>query len=775
MPAAGVGALAPLDARALAQSAAQSAVLSPPDGKAYATLDPIEITGHAYAPEALRALTVTVSSVPISTTTWATADVTETLWTTSWTPPGDGVYTITAQIADWAGGTTTETVPAPAITVDTVPPAVLLTTDVISSAGFTGAGYVTVRGLVTDTFGIAGLQVRYNGGPWAGAVVPTPPHAFAAPVWTGSNVPPDGEWATLHARVTDLAGNTAEISRTAWVDAQPPEPVTVTLSYLNASSVQTVITPGATIRDVLAPTLDIAWTGSMSADVVGYLAGWTTSPDLDGALTAYGPLGRVHHQGVGEAQQVYAHVVVVDASGNRTVQTVGPVMVDYEQTPAYAAAAYEGWLDEPCNLIGVDRRAARSGAAETSSTLEQRFYATWTTDTLRLAWAGADWDVDGDLFVYLDIAAGGTSETLNPYVDDAGTHVYLPGVTPTTLPGGVSRAGDPAPAMLADLMVRVSDDATAWLWRWDGSTWVTQTQLAAAQFAYDPALRDGLTDLALPYDLLGLPSDGSGSLGLVAFASEDEAPRTAGLRLWAAMPPQNPVNSTLAGPALAGQADFALARGYLWPALGSGVCPAASEPRHGRYARRDHGAGRHRCPLPGRRPGRALGPDARHAACRRQYGLQFRRYPRPATGDGPGCDLCPDVSQPRQCHRRGCEARGPGALRPAVVGRCGRPAGDHAGGRCRRWRGGRDPARCDRGRGPHRGPRSTCWSTIRPILRAGRPWSGSGSTIRWTPPRRPSTAFKRLTTWCRQHDHAQRLRVRRLGRLRGGPARSDAR
>ncbi len=65
---------------------------------------------------------------------------------------------------------------------------------------------------------------------------------------------------------------------------------------------------------------------------------------------------------------------------------------------------------------------------------------------------------------------------------------------------------------------------------------------------------------------------------MVAFASEDEAPRTAGLRLWAAMPPQNPANSTLAGPALAGQADFALARGYLWPALGAGVCPAAQSP-----------------------------------------------------------------------------------------------------------------------------------------------------------------------------------------------------
>ncbi len=127
---------------------------------------------------------------------------------------------------------------------------------------------------------------------------------------------------------------------------------------------------------------------------------------------------------------------------------MGPVTVDYEQTPAYAPSSDEGWLGEPCNLVGVDRRAARSGAAETSSTPEQRFYATWTTDTLRLAWAGADWDVDGDLFVYLDTAAGGTSETLNPYVDDAETHVYLPGVPPRRCRAASAGPGIPRPRCL---------------------------------------------------------------------------------------------------------------------------------------------------------------------------------------------------------------------------------------------------------------------------------------------------------------------------------------
>jgi len=42
--------------------------------------------------------------------------------------------------------------------------------------------------------------------------------------------------------------------------------------------------------------------------------------------------------------------------------------------------------------------------------------------------------------------------------------------------------------------------------------------------------------------------------------------------------PQNPVNSALAGPVLIGAASFALTRGYLWPTLGSSICPGAQSP-----------------------------------------------------------------------------------------------------------------------------------------------------------------------------------------------------
>lgn len=556
-----------------------SVVLSPPDGVTYATLDPLEITGYARAINALQALTVSVNGAPISVTTWATSDVTETFWSKSWAPPAEGVYTITTQVTDWAGSTTADTAPVPSITVDTTPPVLVLATSVISSADFTDAGYAVVHGLVSDTLGVDRLQVRYNADPWANVQVPTDTTAFTGAAWTGSTTPPDGEWATLHARATDKAGNTTEVSRTVWVDAQPPAPVTMTLSYLDPSSVWRTITAGTTIRDVPAPTLGIAWTGSASGDVVGYLAGWSPSTTPDSTLTPYGPLIREHHQGVGEAQRLYAHLVTVDTVGNRTVQTTGAFYIDYRLTPAYtgegeSGTRYSDWLEEPCNLIGVDRRAAtRNGSGQTLTPPVQRFYATADGSALDLAWTGADWDVDGDLFIYFDTTAGGSAEALNPYLDDIDTHVYLPGVTPPALPGGVNRSGAAAPLMEADRMVWVKDNHTAWLWRWDGSDWVTQTQLSPVQFHYDPALRDGQTELSLSFDLLGLPPDGSSSLRLVAFVSDEDH-----FRLWATMPSQNPVNSAAAGPVFVGTASFALARGYQWPTFGSGTCPGGQSP-----------------------------------------------------------------------------------------------------------------------------------------------------------------------------------------------------
>ena len=161
----------------------------------------------------------------------------------------------------------------------------------------------------------------------------------------------------------------------------------MTLAYTDSLGARTVITPGRTVRDVQSPTLLINWTASDSGDVARYLVGWTVTPTLSvaqiGSLSAYGPTEFEHEQAVGEAQELYAHVIAEDISGNQTVQTLGPIYTDYTGTPAYVAMddregrPYHGWMEDSCNLIGVDRRAARSGPGGAILNAEQKLYLTW--------------------------------------------------------------------------------------------------------------------------------------------------------------------------------------------------------------------------------------------------------------------------------------------------------------------------------------------------------------------------------------------------------------
>ena len=39
---------------------------------------------------------------------------------------------------------------------------------------------------------------------------------------------------------------------------------------------------------------------------------------------------------------------------------------------------------------------------------------TWDSQAIRLNWQGANWDYDGDLFIYLDTVTGGTVKAYRP-------------------------------------------------------------------------------------------------------------------------------------------------------------------------------------------------------------------------------------------------------------------------------------------------------------------------------------------------------------------------
>jgi hypothetical protein len=259
------------------------------------------------------------------------------------------------------------------------------------------------------------------------------------------------------------------------VDVTRPDPVTITLAYTSSLGAYTVVTPGQTIRDVLSPTLLIEWTASSDGSgLSGYMGGWTnepggssqSSPSVDD-LFYHGPADRHHEQKAGEAQAHYAHVVGQDVHGNRYWQTVGPVYTDVPTTPDYiqlpssgeggtgGGETYRGWMQSGCSQIGADRELIRYAQAGQALTDTQRFYATWNTDTLRLAWTGADWNSDGDLFVYLDTAPGGSTVAHNPYTFTAAI----------TLPAQSGRQ------LEADYLIWVKDADTAALMEWNGVAW----------------------------------------------------------------------------------------------------------------------------------------------------------------------------------------------------------------------------------------------------------------------------------------------------------------
>ncbi|MGD8473793.1 MAG: right-handed parallel beta-helix repeat-containing protein, partial [Anaerolineae bacterium] len=127
----------------------------------------------------------------------------------------------------------------------------------------------------------------------------------------------------------------------------------------------------------------------------------------------------------------------------------------------------------------------------------------------------------------------------------------------------------------ADYLVRVEDAESAALLSWDGATWITQTLLSDAQYRLsygqvgDSVLP--VTDIYLPFDLLGIVNPLWAEATMLAVASDEEA-----LQLWTVFPELNLVDSARAvNPlaAVAGAQQYMLVTAYHWQSLGPGLCP----------------------------------------------------------------------------------------------------------------------------------------------------------------------------------------------------------
>jgi hypothetical protein len=350
--------------------------------------------------------------------------------------------------------------------------------------------------------------------------------------------------------VTDITSQEADTQSDFCIVPSPV--VTLTLSVTDGITTTPVL-PGDTVRNPVLTTLVMEWAPSSGASgIASYEAAWSQEATLPapGAMTSYLPGDQlVHEQTAHEASAWFAHLVIVDGVGNRTEQRAGPIYIDAPTTPDYinpddglTPTVYRGWMESGCSQIGTSQEAS----------VEQKMYLTWDAANLRIAWVGADWDVDGDLFIYLDTGPGGAAEAYDPY--GSATSIGLP-----------SEGGN---QLAADYLLVVEDATSATLYSWDGAGWLEDQALASPNYLFE----DGITDLYLPLSWIGSPF----TVRLVALASEDSA-----LRLWAGMPGPNPHNSarsvnSVALPYL--DTPFSLTQNYDWSNVGgSGNCPLAGQ------------------------------------------------------------------------------------------------------------------------------------------------------------------------------------------------------
>ena len=532
--------------------------------------EPTSVTVSTASPAYLRALTVTLDAAPFHAETWASGAVTEAARALDWTPATEGAHVFSAIVADWTGSIASTTI---TITVDTSPPALGITPTVLTGTHFHTPRTLDLTGWVSDTGGAASITGMFGDVTYAAGIEGDMWHA---PIYLGQDALPDGVPTTVTARAVDVAGHATLITESVLVDLVPPSPVTLTLSHAG-----TPLASGATIRAV-SPTLVLAWTpASDGSGLAQYSVDWSTATALTTThvITQVTPAApRLAEHVGGEAQHLTVQLTSQDAHGNAQSQALGPVYVDSPLTPDYIdlpvdpqSGVYQGWMDSGCSLVGVDRRVSRGASGQAALGTEQRFHVTWNEEALRLTWTGANWDTpatgaaedSSDLFIYMDVRAGGAITAVNPYAGD-GPVIYLPGATPS------SQAG----AMGADYLVWVWDAGTAVLLEWTGSEWDLTATLTPAEYRFDASTGGGLTDLYLPFALIGIADPVSATLNMVAFASGQ-----ATLDLWAVMPPDNPVNSDLVvettdDPTVQ---TFALSHSYHWDGLGTGICPNGSD------------------------------------------------------------------------------------------------------------------------------------------------------------------------------------------------------
>jgi hypothetical protein len=200
-----------------------STVLTPTHESALATLDPVNVTGGAYALNYLKSLTLTVNSNVIFTTNWPSNTITDTLWSTTWTPAAEGVYNLVSVAEDWNGALQTQLQPI-SVTVDTQAPSIAFDTTVLTTTHQLSFGRVELTGAASDGIGLEKVAISVDSSALDDA-------SFGTSSWRypwNLGLDPDGQVYSVTAQASD-AVHTTSITGAVTVDIVPPAEVTLYL------------------------------------------------------------------------------------------------------------------------------------------------------------------------------------------------------------------------------------------------------------------------------------------------------------------------------------------------------------------------------------------------------------------------------------------------------------------------------------------------------------------------------------------------------------------
>lgn len=458
---------------------------------------------------------------------------------------------------------------SPTIALDPLAPQVTLATTVITDTEYESNGAMDLMGTVTSSAPIDSVKVKLHDVTLLAAL---DGNQWTATYYGDENNPPDGSTYDVSVTATDHDGHKGHTTGTVYVDVVPPafDELAVELDGQPAEL-------GALIHTASASASVTIPDASDASGVRRILYGWNNSltvPESDLHIQTFDPpqqsvAGQVVNDtltvnAAEDGQQHYFHLIVEDAYGNVATRVFGPVYHDLPTKPDYvslnettgpfASEPYRLWQDNGCSLVGTDTRILREQLDDGGLHQAQNLYATWNHDTLRLTWTGANWNEVGDLYFYFDtipdVLPQNLSETFvrhggnvayNPYPNTASsTLTLLPTAEWSNVTGGIPSNYPPLNAMNADYALRITDNQSVEPLHWDDSTqsWVQDAANPNIQMRWQDVDGVEYTDLAMPFDVIGLGNPTNTTMSMIAFASEKDA-----LRIWSVVPSANPADS----------------------------------------------------------------------------------------------------------------------------------------------------------------------------------------------------------------------------------------